>query len=260
MLFNLNNGGFLAHIFSGPFEEEWYYYLTYIGFVVLTVAGSYLLGSINSSIIISRLVYHDDIRKHGSGNAGMTNMLRTYGKGAAGLTLLGDMLKTALAIVLAGILFGFNYVGGISIGDGYCYVAGLFAVVGHIFPVYYGFRGGKGVLATSTMALILTPLPFLLLFALFVLIVWLSKYVSLGSVTVAVLYPVVLHGYFSIRFSEAERTLPGLIAFSAIALAIIIVWCHRGNLQRISDRTERKISFKKKPKADGEEKNDAEEK
>ena len=260
MLFNLNNGGLIAYLFSGPFEKEWYYHLTYIGFVILTIIGSYLFGSINSSIIISRVIYRDDIRKHGSGNAGMTNMLRTYGKGAAGLTLLGDMLKTALAIVLAGVLFGFNYVGGISIGDGFCYVAGLFAVIGHIFPVYYGFKGGKGVLATATMALILTPLPFLVLFALFVLIVWLSKYVSLGSVTVAVLYPVVIHGYFSLRFPQAERTLPGIIAFSAIALAILIVWCHRGNLERISNRTERKISFKKKPKPDSEENSDANEK
>ena len=157
MLFSLNRGGILSSI---RFGEDWHFYLTYVGFVLLVIFGSYLLGSINSSIIISKVLYRDDIRKHGSGNAGMTNMLRTYGKGAAGLTLLGDMMKTALAVLLAGILFGFNYVGGVSVGDGYCYVAGLFAVLGHIFPVYYGFKGGKGVLVTSTMALILTPIPF----------------------------------------------------------------------------------------------------
>ena len=257
MLFNLNVGGILGSITS---EKEIVLQLCYIGFVMLLILGSYLLGSINSSIIISKVLYRDDIRKHGSGNAGMTNMLRTYGKGAAGLTLIGDMLKTALAIVLAGILFGFNYVGGVSTGDGFCFVAGLFAVLGHIFPIYYGFRGGKGVLATATMALILSPIPFLFLFAIFVVIVWISKYVSLGSVTVAILYPIVLHGYFTIRFPEAQRTLPGLIAFSTIVLAILIVWCHRGNLQRISNKTERKISFKKKPKADAEDNANAEEK
>ena len=85
-----------------------------------------------------------------------------------------------------------------------------------------------------------------------------SKYVSLGSVTVAILYPVVLHGYFTITFSDAQYTMPGLIAFSTITLAILIVWCHRGNLQRISNRTERKISFKKKPKPE-EKTNDEEE-
>ena len=252
MLFSLNRGGILSSI---RFTEDWHFYLTYIGFVLLVIFGSYLLGSINSSIIISRTLYRDDIRKHGSGNAGMTNMLRTYGKGAAGLTLLGDMLKTALSILLAGILFGFNYTGGVSVGDGYCYVAGLFAVIGHIFPVYYGFKGGKGVLVTSTMALILTPLPFLILFALFVAIVWISKYVSLGSVTVAVLYPVVLHGYFLVCLGI---NMPGMVAFATITLACIIVWCHRGNLQRIGDRTERKISFKKKLEAKGEDEGDAE--
>lgn len=258
MLFNLNEGGFLFHIFKEGVQKDWHYYLTYLGFVLIVILGSYLLGSINSSIIISRVLYRDDIRKHGSGNAGMTNMLRTYGKGAAGLTLLGDMLKTALAILLAGFLFGFWYIDGVCTGEGLCYVAGLFAVIGHIFPVYYGFKGGKGVLATATMALILSPLPFLFLFILFVVIVWISKYVSLGSVTVAILYPVVLHGFFALRFSGADRSLPGLAAFSTIVLAIIIVWCHRGNLQRISNKTERKISFKKKPKTDGEESDNAE--
>ncbi len=255
MLFSLNRGGILSSI---RFGEDWHFYLTYIGFALLVIFGSYLLGSINSSIIISKVLYRDDIRKHGSGNAGMTNMLRTYGKGAAGLTLIGDMMKTALAILLAGILFGFNYIGGVSVGDGYCYVAGLFAVLGHIFPVYYGFKGGKGVLATSTMALILTPIPFAFLLVIFIAIVWASKYVSLGSVTVAVLYPVVLHGYFLIRFSEAQYSLPGMVAFATITLACIIVWCHRGNLQRIGNGTERKISFKKKPESNGEDENNAE--
>ena len=226
-------------------------------FAVLLAA--YLLGSINSAILFSRLVYKDDIRKHGSGNGGMTNMLRTFGGKAALMTLGGDLGKTAISIFIAGFVFGFRYYQGVSI-MGYCYLAGLFAVLGHIFPIYYGFRGGKGVLATATMALILSPIPFLLLFAIFVVIVWISKYVSLGSVTVAILYPIVLHGYFTIRFPEAQRTLPGLIAFSTIVLAILIVWCHRGNLQRISNKTERKISFKKKPKADAEDNANAEEK
>ena len=253
-MFNLNYG--LWYYLSndlGLISESWQYVLLTAGFVVIVMAAGYFLGSINSAIIISKLMFRDDIRKHGSGNAGMTNMLRTYGKGAAGLTLLGDLLKTAFAILLAAILFGFNYAGGLSVGDGMCYVAGLFAVVGHIFPVYYGFKGGKGVLATATMALILSPLPFVILLLLFIGIVWVSKYVSLGSVTVAILYPVVLHGFFTVIFADAQHTMPGLTAFSSIAVAIIIVWCHRGNLARISNGTERKISFKKKPKNNGEE-------
>ncbi len=212
-------------------------------FVFISVACAYLLGSINSAIIVSKIFYHDDIRTHGSGNAGLTNTLRTYGKGAAGLVLLGDMAKTALSIFIAGFLLGFNYKFGMSYNDGWCYVAALFSVLGHIFPVYYGFKGGKGVLSTATAALILTPYAFLILLVLFIAVVALSKYVSLGSVSVAVLYPVAVSAQVKLCFSGI---MPGLLALSVIILALLIVWCHRENLKRISDRTERKLSFKKK--------------
>lgn len=252
-MFNLNHG-FIYYLAEAGTKASLVYTATVIGAIVV-IAASYLLGSINSAIIISKIMYRDDVRRHGSGNAGMTNMLRTYGKGAAGLTLLGDMLKTALSVLVAALIFGFGYKGGISVGGGgipgFCYIAGLFAVLGHIFPIYYGFKGGKGVLVTSTMALILSPIPFLILFALFVIIVAASKYVSLGSVTVAVLYPVVLHAYFSMH----GAFMPGLMALSSILLAIIIVWCHRANLERISNRTESKISFKKKKVVEDEKEN-----
>lgn len=214
-----------------------------ITFIIISIVAAYLLGSINSAIIVSKLLYKDDVRRHGSGNAGLTNVLRTYGKKAALLTLLGDMLKTALAIFIAGFLLGFRYQYGMSYNDGWCYVAALVSVLGHIFPIYYGFKGGKGVLSTATAALILTPVAFGILLLVFIGVVALSKYVSLGSVSVAVLYPVVVSAHVKLAFSGV---MPGLIALSTILLAIIIVWCHRGNLQRISDRTERKLSFKKK--------------
>jgi len=217
--------------------------------VIITIAASYLLGSVNSAIIISRVLYRDDIRKHGSGNAGMTNMLRTYGLGAAGLTLLGDLLKTALAVAVGGVLFGFQYKSAISVSE-ICYMAGLFAVLGHIFPIFYGFKGGKGVLATATMTLILAPIPFLLLITLFVAVVAISKYVSLGSVTAATLLPVLVNGYYTLVFGNPPMP---ITALSTILLAIIIVWCHRANLQRISDKTESKISFKRKKKDDDRE-------
>lgn len=224
--------------------------LLFLAFTVVTIVASYLLGSINSAIIISKSLYHDDIRKHGSGNPGLTNMLRTYGKGAAGLTLLGDISKTLLSIFVSAIFFGFNYVGAISTGDGMCYIAGLFAVIGHISPIYYGFKGGKGVLTTAVMALVLSPIVFGILFLLFAGIVAISRYVSLGSVTTAILYPVLIHGYFTVVFGGG--TTPGLAALASVIIAILIVWCHRGNLQRISDRTERKLSFKKKPEVSTE--------
>ena len=241
-MFNLNEGILTSLYPEGVPAPAFYAY--YIIGTVLIIAVGYLLGSVNTSIIISKLLYRDDIRNHGSGNAGATNMLRTYGKLAALLTLLGDVAKTAISVLFAAVIFGFNYRGEISTGVGFCYVAGLFTILGHIFPVYYGFKGGKGVLATAAMALILSPVAFLILITLFVIIVAISRYVSLGSVVAAILYPIVLHGIFQVQFGT---TMPGLTALSAIIAAIIIVWCHRKNLERISNHTENKISFKKKP-------------
>lgn len=258
-MFNLNDGLWYYIISTkGISKDDYRYILLTVGFAFLAMAIGYLLGSINSAILISKTVYGDDIRKHGSGNAGLTNMLRTYGKKAAGLTLLGDILKTTLAIVVGSVLGGFGFWKGISLSYLTCelplnYMAGFFAVIGHILPIYYGFKGGKGVLCTAAMALILTPIEFVILLGVFVLIVWWSKYVSLGSVTVAVLYPIVVSGHIKVAFSNA---LPqnGVMALITILLAIIIVYCHRGNLQRISDGTERKLSFKSKKKEDTESK------
>ncbi len=218
-------------------------------FLLVSIVGGYLLGSINTAIIVSRVFYHDDIRRHGSGNAGLTNTLRTYGGKAALLTLFGDMLKTALTIAIAGVLLGFQYVtpGAVSISPA-CYLAGLFAVLGHVFPIYYRMKGGKGVLATATMALILSPAVFGVLFLLFVGVVAISKFVSLGSVTVAMLYPVALNAYVQILYGGARINF--FMALSSIVLAILLVWCHRENLKRISDRTERKLSFRKKKPED----------
>lgn len=221
---------------KGPFWLE-------LVFFLVSIVVAYLLGSINSAIIISKMFYGDDIRKHGSGNAGTTNMLRTYGKKAALFTLIFDMLKTVLAIGFAGFLFGFQYVGWISVSS-FCYVAGLFAVLGHIFPIYYKGKGGKGVLCAATMALILSPIVFVILLAIFVIIVSLTKYVSLGSVVSVGLYVVALRGYIAVVFEGKQ--MDGLIALSAVILAVLIIYCHRGNLKRIMDRTENQISFKKK--------------
>ncbi len=242
-MFNLNEGLF-DHLFNGtvPLYVE-------IPTALIVIVISYLLGSINTAIIVSKGIYNDDIRTKGSGNPGLTNMLRSFGKNAALLTLLGDLLKTVIPICISGVFFGFQYVAWVSVSE-MCYVAGLFAVFGHVFPVYYKMKGGKGVLSTACMALTLSPLVFLILFSIFAAIVAVSKYVSLGSVVSAILYPVLMNGYFSLRF---ELPMPGLSALATIIIAILIVWCHRGNLQRISDRTERKISFKKKKTDESEE-------
>lgn len=253
-MFSLNVGGLFTYLLNlwqitdtaNPFS----YYALLLSLLLLTIVTGYLLGSINPSIILSRVFYRDDIRSHGSGNAGLTNVLRTYGRRAALFTLVGDMCKTGIAVLIGGLLFGFGYVGGIATSEG-PYLAGLFAVVGHIYPAYYKLKGGKGVLVTATMALILSPIPFAILFLLFAGVLALSKYVSLASVSVAVMYPVTLYGTFKVMF--AGSPMPGLIALSSILIACLVVYSHRGNLQRISNRTEHKFTFgKKKEKEDDE--------
>ena len=218
-------------------------YAVTFGLALLAMLISYLLGSLSSAIIVSKALYKEDIRTHGSGNAGLTNMLRTYGKKAAALTLVGDMLKTALAIGLTATIFGFSYSGGISL-SGFCYLSGLWAVMGHVYPVFYGFKGGKGVLVTATMALILTPAVFAVLLTIFILIVVITRYVSLGSIIVASLFPVFvcLYSYF------IGGAAPVLTVICTLVLAIFVIWCHRTNIERLKNGTEKKISVGKKEK------------
>lgn len=245
------NNGFFDNISSNPI-------FWMIFFIAISCIGGYLLGSINTAILISRFFYHDDIRKHGSGNAGMTNMLRTYGVLAAACTFLGDLLKTVIAVSIPGIVFGFQFVGesinaagevsyvyaGVSINP-FCYVAGLCAVIGHIFPIYHKFKGGKGVMTMMTTAILLSHGPMLPLFILFLIMLFVFRYMSLASVTLASLYPVALSVWFKIFLGNPH----GLISISAIAIAVLVVWSHRGNLKRIADRTERKVTIGKRKKA-----------
>lgn len=219
------------------------YYALYIGLILVVVIASYLLGAVNSAIVVSRTLYKEDIRTQGSGNAGMTNMLRTYGKGAAFLTWFGDMLKTVLSIVLAAIVFGFNYKNGISL-NGICYLAGLSAVFGHVFPIYYGFKGGKGVLVTAIMALLVCPPIFVAFMSTFIIIVAISRYVSLASCIVASLFPVAVSLYSVFLGGRLEP----LTVFATVILGAFIVWCHRSNIQRLKAGNEKKISIGKKEK------------
>ena len=226
--------GYLPMLIAGKPIENWQLILGSVAVIFLVaMVVPYLLGSINSAVMISRLMYGDDVRNHGSGNAGTTNMLRTYGKAAARLTLLGDMLKTAIAVCFASFLTSAAFGG---------WIAGLFCMIGHIFPVYYRFRGGKGVLCVATAVAILSPIAFVLSLITFIIIVSFTKYVSLGSIFGALMLPL---------YADIEnRIIPlgGIDVLIAVMMALIVIWCHRANIKRIQQGKESKLSFKSKKK------------
>ena len=218
-------------------------------FLLPALLVGYLLGSLNSAVIVSSLLYRDDIRRHGSGNAGLTNMFRTYGKRAALLTLLGDILKTALAVFLGGFFFGFYYAQSLSFGY-MGYIMGFACVIGHIKPVFYHFHGGKGVLCTAVVALILAPPVFAVLLLVFILIVWLTRYVSLGSVVVAGLLPIAIQGYMQTFLGQEHYD--GALVLLSLLFTVVVVFCHRQNLIRLWNHQENKFSFHRHE--DGEDK------
>ena len=205
--------------------------------VLLSMAIAYLLGSINFAIIISEKKYNEDIRTFGSKNAGMTNMVRTYGKKAGALTLLGDALKAAVAAVVGYLLVG--YLG--------AYVAGLFCVIGHMFPIFHHFRGGKGVVTVAVSILMCDPLVFAILFLMFVIIVLGTKYISLGSVMCMLLYPLLVD-----RISRALTGQPSHGFIFALLMAILVIAKHHENISRLLQGKERKFSLKKKSKTEAE--------
>ncbi len=201
----------------------------------VTAVFAYLLGSLNSGVLISRLAFREDIRNYGSGNAGTTNMMRTYGKKFAVITLLGDVLKAAAAVWLGYLFSGYN--GG--------FVAFFFCVVGHAYPVFFGFKGGKGVACTAAAILCLQPAVFLILLALFVLIVLFTRYISLGSVMCMMVFPLVLY-----RMMHPELNIISLV-FSILASALVI-FLHRSNIGRLWRGEENKFTFKPKTRKAGE--------
>ncbi len=237
---NIENSNVIirAHSPSGLYEAT----------LVLSCFIAYLLGSFNFATFISGRKYKDDVRNHGSGNAGMTNMLRTYGKKAALFTLLGDFGKAMIA-VLIGILL---------VGDRGGYFAGMFCIIGHAFPLYYRFKGGKGVACTAAVILMLEPLVFLFLFAIFVLVFLLTKYVSLSAIMALLFYPVLLSRFYAVGHRDiigSEQALPVYVAIIAVLISCFVIFLHRGNIKRLYNREERKTElFKKKKKEQNTEK------
>lgn len=199
---------------------------------------AYLIGSINFSVIISKKMAGFDVREKGSGNAGATNMLRSIGKKAAGLTLLGDALKGVVAILFAIIV---GVIAKNSDKALLVQIAGILVVVGHTFPIFFEFKGGKGV-ATSLGVLLMTNWKIGLICLVFALVLMaLSKMVSMGSVGAAILFPVLVL-FIDTNFTVSEGS--SYFVYSII-LAALVAFNHRSNIKRILNGTENKLSFKK---------------
>ncbi len=216
-------------------------------FILLCAVGAviaYFLGGLNFAIIISKYKFKDDIRRYGSGNAGMTNMLRTYGKAAAAFTLVGDMAKAIVSVLIGTLLAG----------EGGAYIAALSCVIGHSFPIMYGFKGGKGIVVTASALLVLEPIVFLILFLIFVLLVASTKFLSLGSIVGMLLYPLLLNRMYPILNGGISEG--AIVAIVSILNAILVVWLHRENIGRLMSGTENKFSLKKKDKFIKDEKKD----
>ncbi len=222
------SGSYIADCASRGSFGAVFWVVTVFSVLALLVV-PYFLGSINFGIIISKLFHGEDIREYGSGNAGMTNMLRTYGKRDAAITLIGDALKAVVAVILGRILFGIS--GG--------YVAGLTCILGHAFPCYYKFKGGKGVVVTAATIAVIDWRIFLVLLGIFILVVAFSKYISLGSVCGMLVFPLLVQVW--------DRGLSINVLLSCLISALVI-FLHRGNIKRIYNGTESKLSLSKTDK------------
>ena len=203
----------------------------------LIVIGAYFLGSINFAIYISKAAYHKDIREYGSKNAGMTNMMRTFGTKAAVVVLVGDIMKSVVSVALGMLLCGIDV----------AYVAGVFCIIGHCFPVYYSFKGGKGFATAAGMVLAADPLVFFFCLIIFVLVVWGTKFISAGSILSALFFPLILSMVHRVPFGISLT-----MALSSVFLAFFILFNHRANIARILSGTEKKFSFKKSVPTDAE--------
>jgi glycerol-3-phosphate acyltransferase PlsY len=209
-------------------------------YIIIAVI-AYLIGSINFSIILSKRMAGFDIREKGSGNAGTTNMLRAVGKKAAVITLICDILKGVVSILIA-VLAGKivkNLDNALLVQ-----LAGIFVIIGHTFPIFFKFKGGKGI-ATSLGVLLMINWQIGLICLIFALVLMaLTKMVSVGSIAAAILFPIL------VAFIDQNYIVPtsnsnwSYLVFSII-VALLVIFNHRANVQRILNGTENRLSFKK---------------
>ena len=207
--------------------------------VALTLLVSYLLGCFNGSVMTSHFIIRDDVRQHGSGNAGLTNFYRTYGARYALCVIVCDMGKTVLACLIGGYLMHW-VVGDWTLG---LLIAGLGCELGHMFPVFFGLRGGKGILSGGVLVLLLDWRVALIAWGLFAVLWLTTRYVSLGSIAATASMPV------SVFLLMGHNWLYTVLS---AAIAALVIWCHRGNIQRLLSGSEKKFHWHVDAPAGGE--------
>ena len=213
--------------------------------ILIAAVLGYLFGSLNFSIPVVNLCLGKDIRTLGSKNAGLTNTLRCAGKKCALMTLAGDLLKGVIAVALARIICGSLNAGLTPDNDTHYigYIAGFFAIIGHVFPLYFNFKGGKGVLVGVASFLIVDPKVFCVLLGVFILVLALTKYVSAASITGAACCPAAT--LFLSWLADGQgfgRSLMYMLL--SLPMALMVIYMHRTNIERLKSGTENRFSFK----------------
>ena len=193
---------------------------------VVTAVASYFLGCFNGAVIVSKYVLRDDVRGHGSGNAGLTNFYRTFGGGLTFVVILCDVLKAVIAVLLGSWLFG----GFFLVGK---YWAALFCLLGHMFPCMFHFKGGKGILSGGTIAIMIDWRIALVVWGGFLLLTILTRYVSLGSLWAGASFP----------FATWACYPDPVIVILGFLCGGLVVWQHRANIKRLLSGTENKFSL-----------------
>ena len=209
-------------------ENWWLTIFIYYGGLAIV---SYFLGCFNGAVIVSKYILRDDVRTHGSGNAGLTNFYRTFGGPLTAVVILCDVLKAVIAVLIGAWIFGM--MGNALLGK---YWAALFCLLGHMFPCMFHFKGGKGILSGGTIALMIDWRIALVVWGGFLILTVLTRYVSLGSLWAGASFP------FISWYCYPDP----LIVVLAFACGGLVVWQHRGNIKRLLSGTENKFSFHRK--------------
>ena len=217
-----------------------------MSFFIIILIG-YLLGSINTTVIIGK-IYGVDVKKEGSGNAGMTNAMRVLGKKAGLWVILGDILKGVAACLIGYYIMELGYKDTYLLTYGKL-AGGFSAVLGHVFPIYFKFKGGKGVLTSFAVLLTVSPIPALICLGIFIIVVLITKYVSLGSIISVFCFPFIAYWrLLKEKFFEPKNM---IYFISLLCFSALVIIMHRSNISRLIKGNENKVRIGKSKKYGG---------